>query len=477
MTKKVFISYSWGTKEHQDWVVNLAKRLMSDSVDVVLDRWSLKDGHDVFSFMESMVKSDDICRVLIICDKNYKEKADNRKGGVGTETQIITPEIYNNVKQEKFIPIVVERDETGNYYLPVYLKSRKYIDFSNEEFFEDSYEELLRNIFDVPSIPKPKLGDKPPQYITEPNINNTQTNAFLRTLENQLKKNPEKVNTYSLNFLEKFSEQLWEFELNAKFTNWDELGASIVKNLESYKVIKEDFIQFLLIVTLDYSDFDVDNLIEFFEKKLLFEKPREGSVNSSNHFFYNYKIIFHELFIYTIACCLKNKNYNLIGKLLNSKYHFKNDYFGKPLARTFSGIFNYDSNIMKYLDRKYKAEQGFRYIILSTLSNKIKKEDLLLADIICYVVSQIFPDDNSNDYWFPLLHNHWENGYDFFDKLSSERHFNRVKDIFRAKTPNGLRLNINKYISLKKERWYNGSLNSIPFVHELIPPERIAIYP
>ena len=101
MAKKVFISYSWGNKEHQDWIVNLGTRLMNDTVDVVLDRWSLKDGHDIFSFMEEMVKSDDIFRVLIICDENYRNKANERTGGVGTETQIITPEIYSNQKQEK----------------------------------------------------------------------------------------------------------------------------------------------------------------------------------------------------------------------------------------------------------------------------------------------------------------------------------------------------------------------------------------
>ena len=161
MNKKVFISYSWGNKEHQDWIVNLGKRLMTDTVDVILDRWSLKDGHDIHSFMEEMVKSKDVFRVLIVCDKKYKEKADDREGGVGTETQIISPNLYSNEKQEKFIPIVLERDEDGKAYLPIYLSSRKYIDFSQEEDFEDSYEELLRNILETPSIPKPKLGTKP----------------------------------------------------------------------------------------------------------------------------------------------------------------------------------------------------------------------------------------------------------------------------------------------------------------------------
>lgn len=94
---------------------------MSNTVDAVLDRWSLKEGHDIYSFMEEMVNADDIFRVLIICDKNYKGKADKREGGVGTETQIITPEIYSNQKQEEFIHIVVERDGDNKPYLPVFL--------------------------------------------------------------------------------------------------------------------------------------------------------------------------------------------------------------------------------------------------------------------------------------------------------------------------------------------------------------------
>jgi len=37
MTPKVFISYSWSTPEHEEWVINLAQRLVSDGIDVVFD--------------------------------------------------------------------------------------------------------------------------------------------------------------------------------------------------------------------------------------------------------------------------------------------------------------------------------------------------------------------------------------------------------------------------------------------------------
>ncbi len=43
---KVFISYSWTSPKHEEWVLELVKRLVSDGVDVVIDKWYLKEGHD-----------------------------------------------------------------------------------------------------------------------------------------------------------------------------------------------------------------------------------------------------------------------------------------------------------------------------------------------------------------------------------------------------------------------------------------------
>jgi hypothetical protein len=141
---RVFISYSWSSEEHENWVLELATRLTEDGIHVIIDKWDLKDGQDIFHFMEKTVRADETDKVLIICDKGYAEKANNRIGGVGTETQIISPEIYQDVDQEKFVPIIAERDEHGNAYIPSYIKSRKYIDMSPGNY-ETGYEQLLRN--------------------------------------------------------------------------------------------------------------------------------------------------------------------------------------------------------------------------------------------------------------------------------------------------------------------------------------------
>lgn len=136
----------------------------------MLDKWELKEGQDKYAFMERCVNDPDITKVLIICDRVYAQKANNRTGGVGDETVIISGEIYGKMKQEKFIPIIAERDDEGNEYLPAYIKTRIYIDLSDATKYEEQYEKLLRNIYEKPQLVKPKLG-KRPEWLDEEKTN------------------------------------------------------------------------------------------------------------------------------------------------------------------------------------------------------------------------------------------------------------------------------------------------------------------
>lgn len=68
---KIFISYSWSSDA---LVLELANRLVSHGVDVVLDKWDLKEGNDKYEFMERCVNDSSITKVLIICDKATHRK-------------------------------------------------------------------------------------------------------------------------------------------------------------------------------------------------------------------------------------------------------------------------------------------------------------------------------------------------------------------------------------------------------------------
>ena len=128
---KVFISCSWTTQLHKDRVQEWADRLLFDGVDVEIDIYSLQDGQDTYTFMEKMVTDPSVTNALIFSDCEYAGKADARIRGVGVESQIISKEVYDEVGQTKFIPIVCEFRDDGTACLPTYLKSRFWIDFSS----------------------------------------------------------------------------------------------------------------------------------------------------------------------------------------------------------------------------------------------------------------------------------------------------------------------------------------------------------
>lgn len=152
-TINVFISYC-----HKDvteeWVQNLVTVLGQHGINSIVDIYDLQLGQDLNYFMEQIKKVD---KVIILLGKQYMEKSNRREGGVGIETQIISSDVYKNLEQIKFIPVVVSKDEWGNAYLPFYLENRLYIDFSDEELFDKHMEELVKHIFMLPRKPKPNV--------------------------------------------------------------------------------------------------------------------------------------------------------------------------------------------------------------------------------------------------------------------------------------------------------------------------------
>ena len=167
MNPKVFISYSWTSDKHKKTVIEWADRLLKDGVDVVIDVYELKLGHDKYQYMERAIVDQTITHILLISDKSYSIKANNREAGVGVESTIISNEIYRNSKESKFIPIVCEFNEYNEPWLPVFVNSKIWLNFSSKELVESNWSELLRILFDKPKNIKPKLGKKPAFILSE----------------------------------------------------------------------------------------------------------------------------------------------------------------------------------------------------------------------------------------------------------------------------------------------------------------------
>ena len=158
---KLFISYSWTDQPHMDWVMQLATDLRNYGVESIIDKWHLKEGQDAHSFMEQMVRANEVNKVALVCDSKYVERANKREGGVGAESQIITSEIFGDVRQTKFVAAALASDEGGHALLPNFMSSRIYIDFRNSDQYGEKLQQLVRWAYDQPLYNEPNVGPRP----------------------------------------------------------------------------------------------------------------------------------------------------------------------------------------------------------------------------------------------------------------------------------------------------------------------------
>lgn len=138
----VFVSYSWTPMQNQETVFKLITMLRQDGVRVIYDKEYLSPGQNINYFMEKALKANNVDNIIVVCNKDYAEKANNRQGGVGYEAGIIIPEIKSAPLQRRIIPVVAETDANGNPYLPTKFKELYYIDLTEE----NGYDELIKAI-------------------------------------------------------------------------------------------------------------------------------------------------------------------------------------------------------------------------------------------------------------------------------------------------------------------------------------------
>lgn len=154
---KVFISYSHDSKNHKEWVIQLATDLRSNGIDTILDQWDLKPGQDITLFMQQGISQSD--RVILVCSEQYVKKADEGSGGVGYERLIVSAEIVKSIDTHKFIPII--RNNPTSKKNPDCIGARLYINFDDDSQYQENIEELLREILGVPVMSKPPIGPNP----------------------------------------------------------------------------------------------------------------------------------------------------------------------------------------------------------------------------------------------------------------------------------------------------------------------------
>ncbi len=219
---------------------------MADGVDVLIDKWNLEGGNDLPSFMESMKNDESITNILVICDSHFVRKANKREKGVGTESQIMAGEIYGNLKQSRFIPIVCEFDDSGKPYLPVFFESRIWIDFSSNESVNKNWEQLIRLLYGKPEYEKPALG-KAPAYITsDDKTPSSPAIGKFQTFKQALFNGKRGLKTYRNDFLEACYIYIDELRVRTP-PDVENLGEFTLNTCRKLKTVRDHLIDWVLL--------------------------------------------------------------------------------------------------------------------------------------------------------------------------------------------------------------------------------------
>lgn len=427
---KVFISYSWHPEKNKIWVQRLAERLIQDGVNVKLDVWDLKHGHDKYVFMEQMVKDSDIKKVLVICNEDYARKADDRTGGVGTESTIMSSDIYSLAEQTKFIPILVEK-KNGEPCLPTFLKSRMYIDMSSNDIYELGYDQLLRDIYEKPLLRKPALG-KMPSYLEADEPVLLSTAQEQRMLKEKVAESTN-LQTWIAKYCDKLIESLDQFKVTFRGGKTGDLIEMIEKSIASMQVVNNDFITFVETVASN-SECNGKQFVDFFEKLLQYYEDKDIELASSTDSWHlcndNYRFFNYELFLSFAAIMLKYERFDIIKEVVDTDYCILSNRIGRQIKALNFAEFQKHNYTLDY----YKGNNG--YSPSSQVANLMRNyggdkfNTWVEVDILLYYLSLIYgkPGDRMS-MWYPTL-SIYNRAFEILPKIASMRYFEKAKVMF-----------------------------------------------
>lgn len=443
---KVFVSYAWKNEQTRNGVCELVNRLMHHGVDVVWDKWDLKEGDDKYVFMERSVTDESITNVLIICDKVYKERADRREGGVGDETTVITPEIYGKSVQSKFIPVVFERDESNAPYLPSYIKSRIYVDLSDENEYEKSYEKLLRRLWKKPEEQKPALG-KMPSWLENENINYNELNSLIKQLRHINNTQEKKYSSLNVRFVD----ALIEILNNMRFIDDKFNSETLLKKIDELKPIRDICFEFFE-VNLDNDMFSIDFITEFFERIYNEVGVIESSGYNDEPFEY-YNFFRWESFIGVVALFRHYERYSEIHDLLNHTYFLRDSWFKNAITipRNFPEFHKHFRILQNDCQDGFKNKYISYPAKMLTEREKrpiLNKEDLAETDLFLYQMSTIICnlDDgftSRHNQWFPEMYIYVKKN-NVWTKLKSLKYCRKLFPLFGVKSIDELKNDLSK---------------------------------
>lgn len=455
VSPKVFISYSWSSSEHEQRVLDLATQMRESGIDAILDKWDLREGEDADKFMEQMVADPKVTKVLIICDRKYAEKSNKRKGGVGTEAQIISRRVYEQQDEHKFVVASFELDEkTGKPVVPVYYSSRKYIDFTDSTRYAERFEELVRWVYDKPLYEKPKLG-KTPDYLLSDTSQTMGTSASFHRVMHLLNEGRSNAKGALSEYLNTFATNLGEFRIRDVTLSERPYYSLFLESIEQLLPYRNEWLEVLNTVCVYLQDSEwLPLYYDFFEKIHAYIIHPIGSSFYYNREEENMRFFEGELLLYFLALLLKHDKIEETTAVLSHQFYDSTSSYETGSSMNFTGFFH---PIYSFSDMAQSERSNLISYQSSVMINRARNcsllsdREVMQADLVAYLRS-VFEGANEDNRWYPhtlLYSSNLRAPFPIFARATSSIYMKRVFALLSVNDKEEFR---EKYNDLKNRR-------------------------
>lgn len=426
VTPKAFISYSWTTAEHIEWVKKFGHDLIESGIEVILDKWDLREGGDSNAFMERMVTDPTVTKVIMVCDRVYAEKADSRRGGAGTEAQIISPALYGKTNQDKFVAVIRERDEEGKEYVPTFFKGRIYIDMLEESAQVEQFERLVRWCFNKPLDVKPALG-KPPAYITDDDsVVRLATSVPFRRAVDAIRNSRSHAQAAAAEYLRAVTNEMEKLRISGGQQDFDD---KVIASIDAFTPQRNELIELFVAVAQYQPTTPMAEVIHRFFEGLIPYMHRPENIGQWHTWdFDNFRFINIELLLHYISTMLRHEKFDMVEHFITTPF-----FLGDLAEIRRDPMSNY-SAFMQDLESLRRREQRLntnrRVPEAALLSERCKGvptqyRDLNAADLVLYLRGR-----RDGFHWYPFTlagFRYRSIQIEMFARARTHAYFDRIK--------------------------------------------------
>ena len=337
------------------------------------------------------------------------------------------------------MPVVAERDEESQPYLPVFLKSRKYVDLSDATKREENYESLLRALADKPLLVPPPVG-KLPAFLREDGAVSSPTSAKLRAAENAVLGHKPTSGGLLEDYFEVLRTQIGQLALSLdEATNQEGRYAAYDKRLETWTPLRDEFVGLLRhVFRYGQGPQLTERLPRFFDSVL----PLSYELND-NGLLDIVRFAVYESFLYSVALLFEHNEFEALATLLN--YRYKNPETYRANNFLSFAVFQVDGH---YLENFWNMKTRTNWA--SPVSSMIHKratieflptQNLIEADLMLFIANILRQNDMDSIYsWYPFTLPNLERfligglTLGFCEKCKSRRYFENFKPVFAVES-------------------------------------------